>query len=128
MPRPWADPPTYPGISPRPRASVPARIGCTLAVESGASPLTRGLPVLDQALGRGEAAPAARCRAAVVAMDLRLPLLLRSLYGPLMLLRRSGLRFPTRSLSVAALGPRAPSGMPGTAAEPSMVVWCARWR
>ncbi len=55
---------TCPGISPRLRASVPARNGCTLAVESEASPLTRGLSTLDQALGRGEAAPALGCRAA----------------------------------------------------------------
>ncbi len=119
---------TLPGISPRPRASVPARNGCTLAVESGASLLTQGLSTLDQAMGRGEAVPAARCRAAVVAVGLRLPLLLRSLYGPPRPPGGGGWCSPTRSLSVAALGPLAPSGMPGTVAETGMVVLCVRWR
>ncbi len=74
--------PARPGIPPRLRASVLARYEWTLAVESWVSLLTQGLPALDQASGRGGAAPAARCRAAADAVGRSPPLLLRSYHGP----------------------------------------------
>jgi hypothetical protein len=112
-----------PGISPRPRASVPARTGCTLAVESETSPLARGLPALDQPLGRGEAAPVIGCRAAVDAASSRPPLLPRSYHGPPRPPCGGGWCPPTRSLSGAVRSLRARGGMPGTVTRLAAAAW-----
>ncbi len=64
--------------APRPRVFTGARNEFVLTAESLVNPLIRGLPALDQALGRGAAAPAFGCRLTRVALAVGASLLRRS--------------------------------------------------
>ncbi len=61
--------------APRPRVFTGARNESVLTAESSVSLFTQRLPALDQALGRGAAAPAAGCRLTWVALGVGASLL-----------------------------------------------------
>ncbi len=129
-PRTWSlgVPLSAAGLASRLRAFGGALTEFTLAAESSAIPLTRGLLALDRAPGRDAAAPALGCRAVRVALAMGASLLLRSSYGPPKLPDGSGWRSPTRSSSVTLPSPRALGGRPARLGSPTRVASCVWWR